>query len=272
MIVDTNVYLERWPFRRLAYDQLPKLVEKLAAGGVGQAWVGSFEGLVHEDIDGVNRRLAEACRACRSVQLLPFGSVNPRLPDWREDVRRCHETYRMPGIRLHPNYHGYQLDEPVAGQLFAEAAKRRLIVQLAVRMEDPRTHHPLMQVPDVALEPLVALLQAQRTLPVVLLGTLGTLRGPLLVKLVEAGEVHFEISMLEGAAGIARILRDLPVERLLFGSHMPLFHLESALLKLEESPLSAAQRRAITAAGARRLMGGPRAIEATSAGPPVPGD
>ena len=40
MIVDVNVHLERWPFRRMPHDELPKLIDKLQTSGVGEAWVG----------------------------------------------------------------------------------------------------------------------------------------------------------------------------------------------------------------------------------------
>jgi uncharacterized protein len=254
MIVDVNVHLSRWPFRRLPCDELPKLIEKLQAGGVTQAWAGSFDGVFHKDVAGANFRLAADCRKARPGMLLPFGTVNPTLPDWQEDLRRCHEEHKMPGIRIYPGYHGYGLDAPVLGELFAMAEDRGLIVQLVVRIEDIRMQHPLMRVPDVDVKPLPELVAAHPKLRVVVLDALKTVRGGSLDALIAAGQVYVEISMLEGVEGIANLLKHVPVERLLFGSHLPLFILESAVLKLQESELSAEQLDAITHGNAARLL------------------
>src|SRR4051794_24592483 len=102
--IDTNVYLFRWPFRRVRGDELPDFVERLRRHGVTEAWAGSLEGLMHRDVEGVNQRLVDVCRQVDRPRLVPFGTVNPTLPDWEEDVRRCAEKFRMPGIRLHPAY------------------------------------------------------------------------------------------------------------------------------------------------------------------------
>ena len=250
-LIDTNITLSRWPFRRCPLDETPALVAKLREQGVTQAWAGTFDGLMHKDLGTANARLAAECRA-HSGLLVPFGSVNPKLPDWEEELRRCAEVHRMPGIRLHPNYHGYKLDDPAFARLLALASERKLIVQLVVIMEDERTQYPLLQVPPVDTAPLADLLKKPPGLRLQLLNAFRTLRGEPLLRLAAAG-AHFEIAMLEGVGGVANLLKQLPVERLILGSHAPLFYFESASLKLKESVLTAAQDRALRSENALRL-------------------
>ncbi|HRK34476.1 MAG TPA: amidohydrolase family protein [Candidatus Hydrogenedentes bacterium] len=254
-ITDVHVTLSRWPFRRLPLDETPALVEALQSRGIAQAWAGSFDALLHKDIASVNARLSDECAKHGSGVLLPFGAVNPKLPDWEEDLRRCAETFGMRGIRLHPNYHGYTLNEPVFAQLLQRATDHKLIVQITTAMEDERMMHPLMQVKPVDVNPLVDLLPAIPGARIVLLNALRTVPAQILPKIIGAGEVYAEIASLEGVGGIANILQRMPVERLLFGSHAPLFYLDSALLKCNESSVTAEQRRAIQHENAARLLG-----------------
>jgi len=254
LITDVNVWVGRWPFRRLAADEPAALAALLRQGGVKTAWTGSLEGLLHRDLGAVNARLTEVCRRQGPGLLLPFGTINPTLPDWEEDLRRCHEVHRMPGVRLHPNYHGYRLDDPRVLRLAGLAEERKLVVQVVTQLEDSRTQHDLALVPPVDPSPLTEFAGRFATLSLVLLNF--PPNGPLATRLAAGGRIWFETSHQEGLEGLARSLQSVPVDRLLFGSHSPLFVLEANLLKLRESDLTDEQLLAIAAANAGRLARG----------------
>jgi len=90
----------------------------------------------------------------------------------------------------------------------------------------------------------------------VLLNALGKLRGKPLNDLIAAGEVYVEISMVEGVGGVGNLLTQVPLNRVLFGSHAPLFYFESSLLKLKESPLTQEQLRELRLGNAQTLRAG----------------
>lgn len=261
-IIDSNVHLFEWPFRKLKYDRTDALAAKLRRHRITQAWAGSFEVILHKQLDAANRRLAEECKVRGDGMLTPIGSVNPAWPDWAEDLRRCHEQYHMPGVRLYPGYHGYTLDHPEFARLLDETAKRGLLVQIALRMEDERVHHVALAAPNVDPAPLMDVLKKTPRAKVQLINSAGPLLGASVSSLVQETQVVFDIAATEGNGGVGRLLEGknpsyrgaIPVDRLLFGSHAPFFPCESALMKLFESPLSLEQLTVLMRDNAHRLM------------------
>jgi uncharacterized protein len=253
-MIDVNVSLSRWPFRRLPGDDTAGLVARLSKRNVTRAWTGSFDGIFHKDISSVNDRLADDCRRHGPAMLMPFGSINPRLPDWHEDLRRCHEEHKMRGIRLHPNYHGYGLKDSVFAELLHLATTRHLVVQLALSMEDERTQHPLMRVPRVDISPLPDLLKSEPEARVVVLNTDVRHELEQSPELLASGNVYFDLSMVEGVGGVAHLAEKISIRRLLFGSNYPLFYFESALLKVRESMFTNTDSQALLEENSRQLV------------------
>jgi hypothetical protein len=251
-IIDTNVSLFRWPFRRLPFDEADDLVRKLRELGVAQAWAGSFEGILNRDIAGVNERLADACRQFEVLK--PFGSINPSLPDWEFDLRRCIDEYHMPGIRLHPNYHGYTLNDQRLAGLFEQAAEAGLLIQIAAAMEDSRTQHSLVQVSDVDLAPLPELMKSHPGARVQILNHHS--RSPLLNRLAATPAVYFDTARVDGTDGVPALVNSLPQGRVLFGSHAPFLIPEASLIRVHESGiLDAAGLQAVFEGNARMVLG-----------------
>ena len=253
-MIDVNVHLSRWPFRRLVGDEPADLVAGLRKRNVTHAWTGTFDGIFHKDISSANARLVEDCHRHGAGVLIPFGSINPKLPDWQEDLRRCQEEHKMPGIRLHPNYHGYSLNDGVFGDLLHLAAARRLILQLACSMEDDRTQPPLMRVAPVDLSPLPDLLKREPGTRLVVLNADHVHNPQVLEKLLSAGDVYFDISMVEGVGGVSRLAQKTSVQRVVFGSNFPLYYFESAMLKVRESAFTESAKQAVLEGNARRLL------------------
>lgn len=254
--IDTHVYLSRWPFRRLPCDETGKLVGLLRSYGVEKAWTGSFDALLQRDVMAVNIRLAEECATKGDGLFVPFGTVNPTLPDWEEDVRRCHEVHRMPGIRLHPDFHGYTLEDSRFSHLMEIAANRGLIVQIALGMEDPRTQSPIARLDAAHPGPLTDLLPKIPHARVVLLNFFRSFgyNRVLLVRLSSLPQVSFDMATSDGLDGIRLLLESVPPIRLLFGSYAPFYNFDSSRLKLQESILTVEQLAAIRHKNAAALI------------------
>lgn len=262
-IVDTNVHLFEWPFRKLKYSSTTALVSKLRKHHVAQAWAGSYEALFSKDINGVNTRLTEECRANGGGMLLPFGTVNLAWPDWEEDLRRCHEVHKMPGIRIYPVYQTFDLDHPDFERFVQLATDRKLIIQIVGDMEDSRHHHPIVTIRKMDVSPIIAIAKKIPAARIQLVYWNHRVSPSLLPKLVAETGVFFDTSRVEGAGEVGRLLGGnswtntstaIPVDRLLFGSHVPYFPLEANLIKLFESPLTLEQSVAIMNGNAHRLL------------------
>jgi hypothetical protein len=247
-MTDCHVYVGSHPFRQLGAENTAEFIQGLARRGVTEAWAGAFAGLLRRDVANVNRELVQACQ--NSI-LRPCGTINLSLPDWQDDVRRCAEMHGMRVIRLHPNYHGYDLKIPAFRDLLALAAKHHLLVQLVAQMEDLRTQHPQVQVAPVDLQPLSGILQEMNESRVMLLNANAAM---LLRHLQNCPNIWLDFAMIEGVGGVENLLKAWPLERIVFGSFAPVFYWESALLKIQESALNTTQASAVKWQNATALL------------------
>lgn len=253
-LIDCNLTLGHWPFRIHRWSDesgaIQRFCETYRSKGLTQAWAGAFEGIFYRDLATANALLHERCTEYSNGFLLSIGSINPTLPAWQDDLTRCATTHEMKAVRLHPNYHGYTLDDPRFLELLEATTAKKLLIQIVAQLEDERTQHPLMQVKPVDFKPLPAALQRVPGARVMVLNA----NRAMSMTALRGCNVTLDIAMLEGVAGIENLLKDWPLDELVFGSHAPLFYFESAKLKLQESELTEKQLAAITHENAQRLL------------------
>lgn len=248
-LTDCHVYLGQNPFRLLEAEDSDAFAELMQKRGVTEAWAGAHEGLLRRDVAAVNQQLAGACR--KHALFRACGTVNLTLPDWQEDVRRCAEEHGMRMIRLHPNYHGYALKDPMFKDLLALSVKHRLLVQVVAQMEDERTQNPQVRVAPVNLAPLATVMKEVPEAQVMLLNANAAM---LMRHLQECPNVWLDFAMIEGVGGVENLLKTWPQERLVFGSFAPVFYWESAKLKMQESAVNGAQAAGILWENAKGLV------------------
>jgi predicted TIM-barrel fold metal-dependent hydrolase len=246
-IVDTHVYLGQWPHAYLADSEPTALIALLRRHQITQAWAGRFDGLFHKDVAGVNERLAVECASASDKFLVPFGTINPTLPDWEDDVRRCHELHHMRGIRLHPSYHGYTLEDSRFTQLLQLAAEQRLMVQLVVRLHTSQHRWLTPKVASVNLVSLPNVLKRIPTVPMVIAGVAANTNDEVIQSLMRVDGVYFDLSGETGHARSTAVdTKGSASTRFVFGSQMPLGDIREAIERYRQAgvePTSVADLR-----------------------------
>jgi len=262
-IIDTHIQLFDYPFRNLKYSRTSDLVNKLNRHKITKAWACSFEALFHKNMDLVNQRIFEECNSKGNNLLEPVGSINTTWPDWEEDLRRCKDNYGMKIIRIFPIYQMIQLSDPAFLKLVELASGYGMLIQIVGDVEDPRHHHPLVTVRNIDFEPLIDVCEKFPDARIQLLHWNRSVNRNLLERLNLETNVTFDISRIEGAGEVGGYIHGdsfygpksgIAADRILFGSHAPYFPVESALLKLMESPLDDNELVAIMRGNAERIF------------------
>jgi hypothetical protein len=249
--LDVNAWLGAWPFQYFRDDTAAKLEERLAGEGFARALVGTPEAAFNHDCLAANRLLLKRLAGRRTLR--PVVALDPTKADWTDNLRLARDEGAA-AVRLFPSFHVYEPGSPAclaAVERIAADGGLPLFVQM--RMEDERTHHLRARVPAPTVASVVDLARRFPSLAVVALC-------PYYHEAVElaAGPANlkFDLSHVETLRTVASLLADVPLERVLLGSHVPFLQSKAALMKVEASYVPEAARRAIGWENAEAILGG----------------
>ena len=140
MLIDINAYTGNWPYRGLRGNTLEAMLDRMDRFGVDKAIVANLNGLFYVDCQRSNEELnAEVhSNAAFENRFIPFATINPVLPWWRESLEICDKQFGMKGIRLYPLYHQYKIAGAECVALVKAARDRNLPVSIPLRMTDLR--------------------------------------------------------------------------------------------------------------------------------------
>ena len=235
MIIDVNAYLGHFAFRRLRHNTAPALLALMDRAGIDRAAVSSASAITCRNPQAGNEELHVQVQPHRD-RLIPLAVINPSYAGWRDDLRVCHEDFGMVGLRLYPKWHNYDLSDPRCHELVHAATERGMVVSIPIRVEDYRQRSWLVDVPDLSLDEIAALVRAFPGARFVLLNGIGFARSPL--GRSDSGlpaNYFIEISRLSAvlASEIGQLVANLGPDRVVFGTGMPFKYPDPALVKLE---------------------------------------
>lgn len=141
MLIDSNAYIGHWPFLKLAHNTPETLLERMKEFGTDASVISNLNGIFYKNTQHANEELFDAIRSKKTYtdRFIPFAVINPVYGGWRDDLELCTTRMGMKGVRLYPQYHGYEIAAPPCIELVKRCRDKGLPVAFCLRMVDSRT-------------------------------------------------------------------------------------------------------------------------------------
>lgn len=227
MIIDINAYTGHWPSHPVE-GALDSVRASLREYGVERMCVSPLDAAWCRNPHRFNDSLYAASVVTDDVWPVPV--LDPTIATWRAELERSRAQPRVRLVKLLPAYCGYDLD--FASELFTALARAGLGVIVQTRLEDPRRQHPLAQVPDV---PAAEIAEAAKRHPDLLIIIGGPRTGEVRAlkdRILELPNLYADVSQSDGMDAVKVLVEDGLRDKLLFGSHAPLFIPYSAISRV----------------------------------------
>lgn len=251
------------------------VVEKLSigAGGLRPSTDGTVGDLYRKlkELDAVGVLLSVATKPSqqrsindwlvlqRSDRIIPFGSVYPLADDAVDELERM-AGMGLRGVKLHPEYQGYDVDDPRVRPLYRKIGQLKLIVVFHAG-QDMAYMPPCRCAPDMLQRAMEHLDGAQ----VVAAHWGGLLMGDrVLTDLKPAPNLYLDTSYSHGRVLIPvvkALIETHGPDHILFGSDTPWSSIEDEVRLIESLGLPAAEKDAILYNNARTLLSSVGAME-----------
>ena len=250
---DASSWVGSWPFINNFETDLTLLATQLESTGITGAAISPLAAILGPDPMMANLSLLEQVRDYSGdfrVRVVPI--LDPSLPGWERDLALLLSEHRqaIAAIRIVPSYHSLGVAGAESTRLATAVAEANLGLCVQVRILDERAHHPLMVVPGVPADAIVNLAKA---VPNGRILACGIFRSELPM-LASAPNIFVELSSIESGDTLADAIEAMGADRLLLGTHAPVYYPLPAVAKLTSSDQPADVLDQITSGNARAFF------------------
>jgi predicted TIM-barrel fold metal-dependent hydrolase len=255
LMIDLCCDIGNYAFRPWPANDTASTLAEMDRAGIDQAVVGSIDAITYVSPHPANELLMDDIKNTNAEgRLIPYTVLSPVYPGVEQDMRESREM-GFRGLKLYPNYHGYQVDDPPALSLIEMAAGWDWPTIISVRIEDERHHHPLMKVSPV---PLNSIIWAARQLPeaTIIVSAANGGETPRILQLSdELPNLHVELSYVKGPiAALAKLVAQFGSQKMMLGTHLPFVYPGCGIAKIAEADISEQAKQDILEGNARRIL------------------
>ena len=228
MIIDVNAWTGPWPALVNVPSDVASIRSLLRTYGVQRIFMAPLAAAWSANPHLCSTVVYEAAEKFGDINPVPI--IDPTLPTWPEELAKAagHRGVRM--IKLLPGYGGYDLE--AADELFEEAHRASLVVMVQIRVDDPRRHHPLAQVPDVPARDVVKAAERHPDLKLILGGASAATLRDFAAQVRDLPGLYADTSQVDGVDGVKTLVDAGIGGKLLFGSQAPVFMPAAALARV----------------------------------------
>jgi hypothetical protein len=245
--IDTNHSYGRWPWTQAGSTSAAELQDRLAAEGIAEAWVASTDALLAEDIGLAEERMFRELAGVDNIRLVR--TLNPAQSGSVAMYRAALSDPRCVAVRLAPGLHHYHLfDECVSALGEVMQAEGDLPVQILYRFDDIRHRLPALVTKEPQPLDVVCLVQRFPRLRFLVQGATNGEASQM------AGRHHvhrdkeniwIDTSFLDQMDVLAKVTRDIPADRLVFGTAEPFLYARANVLLFASPTLPVADQAMI---------------------------
>ena len=225
-VVDVSAFTGAWPSHPVN-GRLDQVVESLKKVGVDRVMCSPLDAVWCRNPHLYNASLYLACE--ERPELLAVPIMDPTVDTWLSELDEAVSADAQ-AIRVLPNYH--QFDVSGMTPFWDAVSESGLVTIIQTRMEDPRRQHPLSVVEDVFVGDILALADRRVDIRFILGGARsGEIRAAA-PALLERPNLFADVSQADGLDAVKLLVDEGLVEKLLVGSHSPLFIPEAAVARV----------------------------------------
>lgn len=249
--VDVTGYFGTWPYWPLRHGSPDEILRLMDRYGIECLVLGSLRAIFsdweegNEEVRRLARRHPDRFRVAVTINPFMGGDHLARLDEYQQDEQ-------VVGVRLYPIYHDYELTDggEILEALLVRIARERWPVFIPLRL--------IMNwgLPILPMAQVTGLLARFPQLTVILGGVNYGEMEQALALLRAYPKVFLETSCLQLQGALERVSARVGIERLLFGTGIPLQNPGCEVAKIAHAALSEAERAQIFTENAVRLFGG----------------